>query len=102
MFGESIRSEVKLAAEQAVDAADRILVVGSSLATYSAWRLVKRAKDKQLPIGIINIGGVRSEDGLISDLDPRNQGEMGMRCDESAEKVLPALVEILKSQAGGR
>ncbi len=58
MFGESIASDIKIAAERAIDEASRILVVGSSLATYSAWRLVKRAKERHLPIGILNLGGV--------------------------------------------
>ena len=49
MFGESIASDIKIAAERAVDEASRILVIGSSLATYSAWRLVNRAKGRHLP-----------------------------------------------------
>ena len=59
MFGESIPSDVKSAAEKAIDDADRILVIGSSLATYSAWRLVKRAKERGMPIGVLNLGGAR-------------------------------------------
>lgn len=35
MFGESINPEKKLMAEKIVDEADKLLVVGSSLATYS-------------------------------------------------------------------
>jgi NAD-dependent deacetylase sirtuin 4 len=50
MFGESIPAATKVAAEQAVDEAGRLLVIGSSLATYSAWRLVKKAKEQKLPI----------------------------------------------------
>jgi NAD-dependent SIR2 family protein deacetylase len=46
MFGESIPGNVKLAVETAVDEARSVMVFGSSLATYSAWRLVKRAKDQ--------------------------------------------------------
>ena len=45
MFGESISQPVKDTAEAAIDEASRILIVGSSLATYSAWRLVKQARD---------------------------------------------------------
>ncbi|KAH9868608.1 hypothetical protein J1614_007680 [Plenodomus biglobosus] len=57
MFGESIPPATKVAAEQAVDAAGRLLVVGTSLATYSAWRLVKRAKERGVPIAVLNVGG---------------------------------------------
>ncbi|RAH48529.1 putative SIR2 family histone deacetylase [Aspergillus brunneoviolaceus CBS 621.78] len=61
MFGENIDPAVKAAAEEAIDDAGRLLVLGSSLATYSAWRLVERAYKRGMPIGIINIGGVRNE-----------------------------------------
>ncbi|KAI9847882.1 MAG: hypothetical protein M1838_000716, partial [Thelocarpon superellum] len=67
MFGESIPTAVKQAAEHAIDAADRLLVIGSSLATYSAWRLVRRAQDQGIPIGILNLGGVRGEDEFFKD-----------------------------------
>jgi NAD-dependent deacetylase sirtuin 4 len=46
MFGESIPDTTKVAAEKAIDEAARVLVLGSSLATYSAWRLVKRAREQ--------------------------------------------------------
>ena len=49
MFGESIASDIKAAAEKAIDEAGRVLVVGSSLATYSAWRLVRRARERHIP-----------------------------------------------------
>ncbi|EXJ78268.1 hypothetical protein A1O3_09429 [Capronia epimyces CBS 606.96] len=62
MFGESIPSAIKAAAEAAIDAAGKILVLGSSLATYSAWRLVKRAHDRGMGIGVLNLGGVRKEE----------------------------------------
>ncbi|KAF2867270.1 DHS-like NAD/FAD-binding domain-containing protein [Massariosphaeria phaeospora] len=65
MFGEAIPGATKVAAEQAVDAAGRLLVVGSSLATYSAWRLVKRARERGVPIAVVNIGGVRGEEEVF-------------------------------------
>lgn len=92
MFGESIAAEVKIAAEEAVDSASRMLVVGSSLATYSAWRLVKRARERGMPIGVLNIGGVRGEEGFLAGLGGGNRGEEGVRCSERADLVLPELV----------
>ena len=38
MFGENVDPAVKTAAEEAIDDAGRLLVLGSSLATFSAWR----------------------------------------------------------------
>ena len=100
MFGESINPGVKEAVEKAIDEAGRMLVVGSSLATYSAWRLVKRAHERKMPIGVVNIGGVRGESNFFEGIDPNNTGESGMRCSEKAEKVLAALVTILRSGLG--
>ncbi|KAJ4358469.1 uncharacterized protein N0V89_003052 [Didymosphaeria variabile] len=97
MFGESIPLERKNAAEQAVNAAERILVIGSSLATYSAWRLVKHAKELGLPIGILNIGGVRGEDTFFGDVPETNTGKQAVRCSESADVVLPGVVKILEN-----
>ena len=96
MFGESIAPEIKRRTETVMNAADRILVVGSSLATYSAWRLVKQAKERIMPIGILNLGGVRGEESFYSDVDSSNDGKLGFRCSENADKILPAVVENLR------
>jgi len=95
MFGESIPAATKVAAEEAVDAAGRILVVGSSLATYSAWRLVKRAKERGMPIGILNMGGARGEESFFSDAPEGNAGREALRISENAEQVLPQIVQML-------
>jgi NAD-dependent deacetylase sirtuin 4 len=96
MFGESIKTSVKDAAEHAIDGSGRLLVVGTSLATYSAWRLVKRAKERNMPISILNLGGVRGEEVFFENLAPTQQGESGVRADWAADKVLPDLVQQLK------
>ena len=96
MFGESIPADVKLAAERAIDEANKILVIGSSLATYSAWRLVKRAKERNMPIGILNLGGVRGEESFFAGIDSANIGDSGIRCSESADSVLPKVVDNLR------
>lgn len=96
MFGESIAASVKVAAEEAIDNASRILVIGSSLATYSAWRLVKRAKERNMPIGVLNLGGVRGEEGFLADIKADNDGSFGVRCSESADKILPSVVQNLE------
>lgn len=97
MFGESIASEIKGAAEKAIDDANRILVIGSSLATYSAWRLVKRAKERSMPIGLLNLGGVRGEESFFAGIGAGNDGSMGVRCSESADKLLPRIFEKLQA-----
>ncbi|KAK1828482.1 peptidase family C50-domain-containing protein [Podospora conica] len=96
MFGESISAEVKRAAEEAVDGAGRLLVLATSLATYSAWRLAKRATDRGMPIAIVNMGGVRGEEAFFSGIDPHQTGSRGVRVEESTERLLPTLVEELR------
>lgn len=95
MFGESIPNDVKQAAENAIDEAARVLVVGSSLATYSAWRLVKKAYDQKMPIGILNMGGVRKEEAFFPDYEQINSGELSVRASLAAEIILPKVVESI-------
>ena len=93
MFGENIDPAVKIAAEEAIDDAGRLLILGSSLATYSAWRLVERAHKRGMPIGIINIGGVRNEAVLFGNLSsaPTNN----VRCSHPTQSILPTVVSQL-------
>ena len=98
MFGESIPNPVKLAVESAVDEASRILVLGSSLATYSAWRLIKRAQEQGKPIGVANLGGVRGEEQFFAKVPATGSGRDGVRCSLPLEEVLPALVERLRQR----
>ncbi|CUS07048.1 unnamed protein product [Tuber aestivum] len=65
-FGESVAPEAKAEAEEMVDKCGGILVVGTSLATYSAYRLAKASHDAGKDVGIVNLGGVRGEDLFFS------------------------------------
>lgn len=96
MFGESVRPDTKLAAEEALENAGNLLILGTSLATYSAWRLAKRAKDRGIPMAIVNLGGVRGEDAFFTDLDPSQKGGQGVRVEISTDELLPPLVEQLR------
>lgn len=98
MFGESIANGVKTAAEEAIDSAGKLLILGTSLATYSAWRLAKRAIDRNMPIAIVNTGGVRGEDHFHTGLDWKQRGEQRVRIEQSTDKVLPALVDELRQK----
>jgi len=104
MFGESIPATVKQAAEAAVDSASRLLVVGSSLATYSAWRLVKRAHERGMGIAVLNLGGVRKEEAFFGETQSGGGGGWQalrrplVRASLPAEEVLPALVDFLRRE----
>jgi NAD-dependent SIR2 family protein deacetylase len=79
MFGESIAGKMKEGAEHAIEGSGRLLVVGTSLATYSAWRLARKAQERGMPIGILNLGGVRGEDAFFQELPVAQRGEAGVR-----------------------
>ena len=96
MFGESINPVVKDAAERAIDGSGRLLILGTSLATYSAWRLAKRALEQGMPIGIMNLGGVRGEEHFFKNLPVGQVGEAAVRVEQETHKVLPGLVDQLK------
>lgn len=95
MFGESTNPAVRAAAEEAIDDAGRLLVLGSSLATYSAWRLVERAHKRGMPIGIINVGGVRNESLIFGSLQGERHIQNHVRCDHRSEVVLPEVASRL-------
>ena len=61
-FGENVATSVVERAWQVVDAADALLVVGSSLTVYSGLRFVRGAASDGKPVGIINLGETRGDD----------------------------------------
>ena len=60
-FGDSIPKDRVNLANAAVDASDGLLCIGTSLAVHSAFRLVKRATEKGIPVVILNVGKTRAE-----------------------------------------
>jgi NAD+-dependent protein deacetylase sirtuin 4 len=82
-FGESVPKPVVDAAFAVVDAADALLVVGSSLAVYSGYRFVKRAHGHGHAIALINLGETRADDMVQ------------LRVERASGEALPALVQAL-------
>lgn len=54
-FGESLNARQKDESIKAIEDADRVLVIGSSLATYSAFRLIKQAIENKKQVLILNV-----------------------------------------------
>lgn len=76
-----------------LESASQLLVIGTSLATYSAFRLVKQAHERSIPILMISQGPSRAERGI------KGFGEQKM--DRAAGPVLRAyLDELLKTNSG--
>jgi NAD+-dependent protein deacetylase sirtuin 4 len=61
-FGDTVPRAVVGEAFAAVDAAELLLVVGSSLAVYSGYRFLRRAVERRIPVAIVNRGPVRGEE----------------------------------------
>lgn len=60
--GENIPLADKAKAEQIVKDADQMLLIGTSLATYSAYRLLKQAHDAGKATAMLNVGTSRGDD----------------------------------------
>ena len=70
-FGENVPGERVRPAMAALDDADAMLVVGSSLMVYSGYRFVKAMADAGKPIAAINLGRTRADDLLTLKITDR-------------------------------
>ena len=61
-FGESVPKDVVQQAFSLVDAADALLVAGSSLTVFSGYRFVRHAAARCIPVAIVNRGPTRGDD----------------------------------------
>ncbi len=64
-FGGSVPGDTVRRCRQAIEAADALLVIGSSVQVYSGFRFCRYARQLEKPIGIINPGQTRA-DGLAT------------------------------------
>lgn len=78
-FGELVPRERYERAMAALDEADAVLVVGSSLMVHSGYRYVKEASLRGLPIAAVNRGRTRADDLL------------GLKVEQSCAEALAAL-----------
>jgi len=79
-FGENVAAATAIRATQAVEQADGLLVVGSSLMAYSAFRLCRAIKDQGKPLLAINRGKTRADELL------------DLKLEEPCEQLLPLLI----------
>ncbi|MFK8016324.1 MAG: NAD-dependent protein deacetylase [Gammaproteobacteria bacterium] len=63
-YGESIPREVTLAANAALDDADALLVIGSSLMVFSGFRFARTMSQTGRPVAMLNRGVTRADDLL--------------------------------------
>lgn len=67
-FGENVAHDVRARALAAIDDADALLVVGTSLATQSAHRIVRHALDSARPVVLLNDGPTRADASIATRL----------------------------------
>jgi len=82
-FGEGVPKDRVQAAWDIVDAADVLLVVGSSLAVYSGYRFVRGAAKRAQPIAMVNLGETRG--------DPHASVKVAARAGELLPRLMPRL-----------
>ncbi|WP_103311355.1 MULTISPECIES: NAD-dependent protein deacetylase [unclassified Pseudomonas] len=80
-FGENVAPLTATRAMHAVEQADGLLVVGSSLMAYSAFRLCRAIKDQGKPLLAINRGKTRADELL------------DLKLEEPCEQLLPLLAQ---------
>jgi NAD-dependent SIR2 family protein deacetylase len=61
-FGENVAKDVVTRAYSVIEAADALLVAGSSLTVFSGYRFVRHAAARGMPIAIVNRGRTRGDD----------------------------------------
>ncbi|BEI84521.1 hypothetical protein CcaverHIS002_0411250 [Cutaneotrichosporon cavernicola] len=61
-FGETLPPPVRDDSFELVEAASSLLVLGTTLATYSAFRLIKAAREQGKPVFMVSLGPSRADD----------------------------------------
>ncbi|AKT40275.1 NAD-dependent protein deacetylase [Chondromyces crocatus] len=87
-FGENVPRPTVEAAFAWVDAAEALLVAGSSLTVFSGFRFVRRAAERGIPVAIVNLGPTRG--------DPLAQ----LRVEGRLGELLPSLADQLTTRGG--
>ena len=87
MFGENVPRERVQKALAAVDRAEALLVVGSSMMLFSGFRFARQATDQGKPVAIVNQGRTRADDLAALKV----QGDCG--------KVLAGVAALLSQRA---
>jgi NAD-dependent SIR2 family protein deacetylase len=85
-FGDGVAPASASRALALMEAADALLVVGSSLMVFSGFRFCRMAAAAGKPIAAINLGVTRADDLLT------------LKIDDSAERLLPALRAAIGQQ----
>jgi NAD-dependent SIR2 family protein deacetylase len=70
-YGENVPRDQVAEAHRHLEAADAVLIVGSSLMVYSGYRFALAAAQRGVPIAAVNIGRTRADDLLTLKIEER-------------------------------
>ena len=70
-FGENVPRDIVATAQDHLEQADAMLIVGSSLMVYSGFRFAQAAARKGMPIAAVNLGRTRADDLLTLKVEDR-------------------------------
>lgn len=82
-FGDNVPPERSAEAVALMEAADALLVVGSSLMVFSGYRFCRMAQAAGKPVAALNLGKTRADDMLT------------LKIEASSEQVLPLMARLL-------
>jgi NAD-dependent SIR2 family protein deacetylase len=91
-FGESVAKDVVAQAYSLVEAADALLVAGSSLTVFSGYRFVRHAAALGIPIAIVNRGRTRGDDLATVKVDGGCSELLTLLASELAGTAVPARI----------
>jgi NAD-dependent SIR2 family protein deacetylase len=60
-FGESIPQYIKEKSFREIEGCNKVLLIGTTLATYSAFRVVRHALELKKPVMLLNVGPSRAD-----------------------------------------
>lgn len=83
-YGDSVPKSVVAEAYSATEAADALLIVGSSLMVFSSFRFCRRAHDLRRPMAAVNLGKTRADEWFTA------------KVEADCTEVLPAVVRHLE------
>ncbi|CAG8714511.1 2431_t:CDS:1, partial [Acaulospora morrowiae] len=88
-FGENIEPTVKHQSFEMVANCESLIIVGSTLTTHSAYRLVKSAKELRKKVVILNLGDTRGDS--LADV------KMDLRCGDVLTGVVKRLTDNINN-----
>jgi NAD-dependent deacetylase sirtuin 4 len=101
-FGDNVARPVVDEAFAAVEAAEVLLVVGSSLAVYSGYRFLRRAVERRIPVAIVNRGPVRGEEHAVVKVDASAGATLDALASTAGRKFVPGLAWLKEGQRSSR